>query len=139
MKRAARLGDGWQPYMYTAQMFRDSVNKVRDFASQDGRTLAEDFAFTSFSYVSMAATVEAGRANAIEQLSYRFNLPFEKMVDKYCSYGRPEDIIESLSNYVDAGATSLVVALVMPPEERLEYVERFANEILPALKRPTIR
>ena len=139
MKRAARLGDGWQPYMYTAEMFRESVDKVHGYAAAHSRELTEDFTFTSFSYVSMAPSVEEGRANAIEQLSYRFNLPFEKIVDKYCAYGRPEDIIESLSNYVDAGATTVVVALVMPPQERLEYVERFATEILPALKQSTIR
>ena len=31
MKRAARLGNGWQPYMYTPGMLAESVDKVRGF------------------------------------------------------------------------------------------------------------
>ncbi len=69
-----------------------------------------------------------------EQLTHRFNLPFEKLVDKYCAYGPSEGVVESLSHYVEAGATKLVIALVMPPEERPDSVERFATEILSALK-----
>lgn len=135
MKRAARLGDGWQPYMYTPEMFYESVGKVHDYAAEQGRELGDDFAFTGFAYVSMAGSVEVGREKAVEQLTHRFNLPFEKLVDKYCAYGPSEVVVESLSRYVEAGATKLVIALVMPPEERLDYVERFATEILPALKK----
>jgi probable F420-dependent oxidoreductase len=135
MKRAARLGDGWQPYMYTPDMFRESVTKVHDYAGDLGRELTDDFAFTSFAYVSMASTSKEGRDNAVEQLSFRFNLPFEKMVDKYCAYGTSEQIIESLASYISAGATKIVIALVMPPEQRLEYVNKFATEILPELRK----
>jgi len=71
---------------------------------------------------------------AVEQLTYRFNLPFEKLVDKYCAYGPSEVVVELLSRYVEAGATKLVIALVMPPEERPDAVERFATEISSALK-----
>jgi len=134
MKRAARLGDGWQPYMYTAEQLRESVGKVHDFAGQADRELPEDFAFTSFMYVSMAESAEEGRDKAIEQLSYRFNMPFEKIVDKYCAYGTSDQIVESLSAYVAAGANNVIVGMVMPEEERLDYVERFATDILPELK-----
>lgn len=135
MRRAARLGDGWQPYMYTAEQFQESVGKVREFAADAGRELPADFAFTSFMYVSMHDDVEEARNRAIEQLTYRFNLPFEKIVDKYCAYGPTDRIIETLARYVDAGANKLIVALVMPPEERMAYVEKFASEILPALQK----
>jgi probable F420-dependent oxidoreductase len=116
MRRAARLGDGWQPYMYTAEQLRDSVVKVREFGDEAGRPVAEDFAFTSFMYVSMHDDVDEARRLAIEQLTYRFNLPFEKIVDKYCAYGPPERIIETLGAYVDAGANHVIVGLVMPEE-----------------------
>lgn len=133
MRRAARLGDGWQPYMYTAEQLRDSLVKVREFGDEAGRPVAEDFAFTSFMYVSMHDDVDEARRLAIEQLTYRFNLPFEKIVDKYCAYGPPERIIETLGAYVDAGANHVIVGLVMPEEHRIEHVEKFAADILPAL------
>lgn len=135
MRRAARLGDGWQPYMYTPDLLKESVDKVHGFADEIGRKLPEDFAFTSFVYVSMHDDVQEARNRAIEQLSYRFNMPFEKIVDKYCAYGPSDRIIENLAEYVAGGANHLIVALVMPPEERMDYVHKFASEILPALQK----
>jgi probable F420-dependent oxidoreductase len=134
MRRAARLGDGWQPYMYTPDLLAESVDKVKSYADGYGRELSDDFAFTSFVYVSMHDDVQEARNRAIEQLSYRFNMPFEKIVDKYCAYGPADRIIENLKQYVDAGANHLIVALVMPEEERMKYVEQFATEILPAVQ-----
>ncbi len=135
MRRAAKLGDGWQPYMYTADQFRESVAKVEEFAADAGRQLPADFAFTSFMYVSMHEDVEEARRRAIAQLTYRFKMPFEKIVDKYCVYGPPSQIIEELGHYVEAGANKLIIGLVMPAAERMDYVERFAEQILPALKK----
>jgi hypothetical protein len=86
-------------------------------------------------YVSMHEDVETARNNAIEQMTFRFNLPAEKIVDKYCAYGPDERIIENLESYVRAGANKLIVALIMPPEERMDYVERFATNILPELQK----
>ena len=134
MRRAARLGDGWQPYMYTAAQLSDSVEKVRAFGEEVGRPVDDEFAFTSFMYVSMHDDVAEARNRAIEQLTYRFNLPFEKIVDKYCAYGPPARIIETLGDYVRAGANHVIVGLVMPAEARMEYVEKFATDILPALQ-----
>jgi probable F420-dependent oxidoreductase len=135
MKRAAKYGDGWQPYMYTADLLAESVDKIKGFADDIGRELPDDFAFTTFMYISMHDDVEEARNRAIEQLTFRFNLPFEKIVDKYCAYGPPDRIIETLAPYVKAGANHLIVALVMPPEERMDYVAKFATEILPALQK----
>ena len=58
-----------------------------------------------------------------------------RSVDKYCAYGPDERIIKSLETYVKAGANKLIVALIMPPEQRMTYVERFAANILPELQK----
>lgn len=137
MKRAVRYGDGWQPYMYTADQFRESVEKIAEFANDAGRELPLDFAYTCFMYVSMHDNVNEARNRAIEQLSYRFNMPFEKIVDKYCAYGPAEKIIEDLGRYVEAGANRLIVGLVMPEAERVANVEKFARDILPSLQQMT--
>lgn len=134
MKRAAKYGDGWQPYMYTADQMMESVGKVKDFAGDIGRELPKDFAFTTFMYVSIHEDIEEARNRAIEQLSYRFNMPFEKVVDKYCAYGSADRIIEQLRAYVDAGSNHIIIGMVMPEEERMDYVAKFAEDILPALQ-----
>ncbi|MCC6304892.1 MAG: TIGR03619 family F420-dependent LLM class oxidoreductase [Rhodobacteraceae bacterium] len=139
MRRAARYGDGWQPYMYTADLLAESVDKVRGFAAEIGRDLPADFAFTTFMYVAMHDDVAEARNRAIEQLSYRFNMPFEKIVDKYCAYGPAERIVEALRTYVEAGTNHLIIGLVMPEAGRMDHVARFATEILPALQAMGVR
>ncbi len=133
MKRAVKYGNGWQPYMYTAPQLAESVDKIRGFADETGRELEDDFAFTTFLYVSMHEDVEEARNRAIEQLSFRFNMPFEKIVDKYCTYGPPERIVEDVARYVEAGTNHVIFGMVMPPEQRMEYVAKFAADILPEL------
>ncbi|MGI9486684.1 MAG: LLM class flavin-dependent oxidoreductase [Geminicoccaceae bacterium] len=139
MKRAAKYGDGWQPYMYTAAQLASSVDKINGFAGDIGRDLPADFAYTTFMYVSMHDDVDEARNRAIEQLSYRFNMPFEKIVDKYCAYGPRDKVISELQSYVDAGANHLIIALVMPEEERMDHVAKFAEEILPSLQAMSVK
>ena len=135
MRRAAILGDGWLPYMYTPEQCRDSFSIVKYMAEQGGRTLPADYAFACFIYCSMHDVVEEARDRAIEVLTYRYRQPFEKIVDKYCAFGPPNRIVELLSRYIEAGASRLFIGLVMPPEERTIHIERFANAVMPELKK----
>ncbi|MGI9305057.1 MAG: TIGR03619 family F420-dependent LLM class oxidoreductase, partial [Gammaproteobacteria bacterium] len=43
MKRAATLGDGWHPYMYTPKRCNESFHRVRELAEEAGRTLPADY------------------------------------------------------------------------------------------------
>jgi len=135
MRRAATLGDGWLPYMYTPEQCRDSFSTVKYMAAQAGRTLPADYAFACFIYCSMYDDVGEARDRAIEVLTYRYNQPFEKIVDKYCAFGPPNRIVELLSRYVEAGASRLFIGLIMPPEERTTHIERFAKAVMPELKK----
>lgn len=135
MKRAARLGDGWHPYMYTAKRCRESFLKVKEFAEEAGRTLPDDYVFAIFVYVVLYDDVDEARRRGIEELSFRYEQDFSELVDKYCAYGPPERIIDFLTPYIEAGVNYFILAPVMPPEERRTHLERIAGEVLPALEK----
>jgi probable F420-dependent oxidoreductase len=135
MRRAATLGDGWHPYMYTPEQCGESFSTVKAMAAEAGRTLPDDYGYACFVYCSMYDDVEEARQKAIEVLTYRYKQPFEKIVDKYCAFGPPSRIAEQLSQFIEAGATSIFTGLIMPPEERMAYIERFAKEVLPVLRK----
>ena len=137
MRRAATLGDGWNPYMYTPEQTGESFSAVKAMALEAGRTLPDDFGWACFTYCSMYDDVEEARQKAIEVLSYRYDQPFEKIVDKYVAFGPPDKIVETLSRYVEAGATKILTGLIMPPDQRMPYLERFAKEVLPQLRKLT--
>ena len=134
-RRAATLGDGWLPYMYTPDQCRESFSTVKSMAAQAGRLLPDDYAFACFIYCSMYDDVEEARNMAVEVLTYRYNQPFEKIVDKYCAMGPPSRIVETLSRYIEAGTSTIFIGLIMPPEERTTHIERFAKTVMPELKK----
>ena len=39
MRRAARLGDGWMPYLVSPDAYARSVRAIRDEARKEGRDL----------------------------------------------------------------------------------------------------
>jgi probable F420-dependent oxidoreductase len=135
MRRAATLGDGWFPYMYEPNQCRESIAKVKAMASDAGRALPGDYVFACFVYVSMFDDPAEARRRAVADLNYRYKREFDQLVDKYCTYGPPDRVVETLARYVEAGVSYILIGLVMPPEERRVYIERFAKEVLPALQK----
>ncbi len=137
MRRAALLGDGWNPYMYSPDLCRESFFDIKQIAEAAGRTLPGDFAFSCFIYCAMDDDVEKARREGITDLEYRYKQPFDKLIDKYCAYGPPARIAETISQYIEAGANQILIGLTMPEDRRQEYTERFANEVLPELRKIT--
>ncbi len=136
-RRAALLGDGWNPYMYSPELCRESFLDVKSIADQAGRSLPEDYAFSCFIYCAMDDNVDKARREGIADLEYRYKQPFDKLIDKYCAYGPPARIAETISKYIEAGANQILIGLTMPEDRRQEYTERFANEVLPQLRKLT--
>jgi len=52
-------------------------------------------------------------------------------------YGPPDVVIEGLQKYVEAGTSYFILAPILDPERRREGLERYAKEVLPALRKMT--
>jgi probable F420-dependent oxidoreductase len=137
IRRAARLGDGFHPYMYTAERCRIAFQEVRAAARESGRELPADYVFAIFQYVSLGDDVAEARARGARELTHRYAQPFDQLVDKYCLYGPPARILDGLRAYAEAGVSHFILAPVMAPERRREALERYAADVLPALARMT--
>jgi probable F420-dependent oxidoreductase len=135
MRRAARLGDGFHPYMFDPGQCRESFAQVRAIAAEAGRVLPDNFVFAVFVYVSMLDDPSEARRRAVHELKYRYGQEFEHLVDRYCVYGPPERVTEKLAGYVEAGASYVLVGLINPPEQQRQNMERFAEHVLPPLRK----
>lgn len=135
MRRAAALGDGWHPYMYSADRCRESFLKVKDYAGEIGRTLPKDYVFACFIYVALYDDVKEARERGVKELSYRYDQDFSELVDKYCAYGPPQKVVDYLADFIAAGANYLILAPIMPPDRRTEHLERIARDVVPALEK----
>ena len=132
MRRAALLGEGWVPYFFDPDRYRDSVAKVKGFAAQEGRDLTGfDWAF--FPYISIYPTEQEAAEVAARQLgsTYQYGGEFINIFRRYCLLGTPSRCIDRLQEYIDAGARHIIFSVTCPKEDRQRHLEIIAKEIIP--------
>lgn len=132
MRRAVRYGDGWLPYFYSPERYRDSVRKIGEFAQEQNRDIS-DFQWAFFPYITLAPTEEQAARTAAEALGnqYLYGGEFINIVRRYCLLGTPRMCIERLEEYIDAGARHIIFSIAAPREDRRRHLEVIAKDIIP--------
>ena len=132
MRRAARYGDGWLPYFYSPQRYRDSVEKITGMVAEEGRDISR-FQWGFFPYISIYPTVEEAARVAAEALGgrYLYGGDFLEIVRNYCLLGPVESCITRLQEFIDAGARHIVFSISCPREDRVRHLETIAKELIP--------
>ncbi len=133
IKRAARLGDGYMPYLFSPERYRDSLEKVSALAQQQGRDPTAIEA-GMYQFICLADTHEEARQRAIQDLSIRYNQPFDRIVDRYCVLGTPDQCAERLGQYVEAGVRHFILVPIAPPPEMPTHLEVYAREVVPRVR-----
>jgi alkanesulfonate monooxygenase SsuD/methylene tetrahydromethanopterin reductase-like flavin-dependent oxidoreductase (luciferase family) len=133
LRRAARLGDGWMPYVITAERFAAGMEFIAREAEMARRS------FTSFGtaaqiFATIADSYEQGVDIASARLSKRYAMDFREATKRYAAVGRPADIAQQLSAYIKAGARDIGVDLVCRRSERSAQLEQFAKEVIPLVR-----
>ena len=85
MRRAARYGEGWFPYLYSPERYRDSVEKIEAFAAEDGRDLSE-YQWANVQFMAVYDSKEEAAQVAARSLGmqYRYGGEFIDIVGSYC-------------------------------------------------------
>ncbi|GIX49104.1 MAG: LLM class F420-dependent oxidoreductase [Candidatus Tectimicrobiota bacterium] len=134
MRRAARLGDGYMPYLFTPQQYAEALRKIDAFAREAGRSLAA-FQPMLYQFVYVADTYEEAFQRANARLSTNYNQPFDRLIDRYCVVGPPEACVARLQAYVAAGARHLIlVPTTFGAAEFAQQAQRLAHEVVPQLR-----
>ena len=135
MRRAARLGDGWMPYLVSAGAYARSVQTIRDDAEATGRDLS-DFEWMIYLYCSVRKDGDRARNDVATFLGGAYGDKPTAMLDRIAPSGTPEEVAARFQDYVDAGARHIVVSPATP-EDSLEVITLAAEEVLPRLSLPT--
>jgi alkanesulfonate monooxygenase SsuD/methylene tetrahydromethanopterin reductase-like flavin-dependent oxidoreductase (luciferase family) len=134
LRRAARLGDGYMPYLFTPQQYAAALQKIHAYAGDNGRTL-ERFQATLYQFIYVADTYEAAFQQANRRLSTNYHQPFDRLVDRYCAVGTPEACSARLQEYIDAGARDIIlVPTTSGPADFVQQAQRLARHVLPRLR-----
>ncbi|MEQ8495070.1 MAG: LLM class flavin-dependent oxidoreductase, partial [Gammaproteobacteria bacterium] len=133
MRRAAKYGDGWLPYMYTPEMLADSVTAIRRHGEDIGRDL-DDFTFGLYIFFAVHEDHDTAVSMAAEKLGRQYSQDFSTLVHKYALAGDPARCAARLREYVDAGARFIFVASACPDDYVATNLELMAREVMPALR-----
>ena len=130
MRRAARYGTGWLPYMYTPERLAGSVETINSLT--EDRDPVEPGLFIFF---AVHEDGDRAREMAIERLSIQYNQDFTNLVGRYALAGNPDECIVRLQEYIDAGARTVILNSACPGDYIPENERLLAETVLPALRR----
>ena len=129
MRRAARLGDGWMPYLMSPSAYARSVATITEEAGD--RDLG-DFEWLLYLYCSIRPDGDRARADVARFLGGAYGDKPAAMLDRIAPAGTPDEVAARLQDYVDAGVRHFIISPAAP-ENTLEVVRLAAEEVLPQL------
>jgi probable F420-dependent oxidoreductase len=132
MRRAARVGDGWMPYLYSPRRYADSVAVIRETAADVGRDLGR-FEWFAFVFVNVDDDGDRARADAARFLGGTYTTgDFAAMIDRVAAAGTVDEVAATLQAFVDAGARHFVLTpTVRGPVQPV--LDRLFAEVVPRL------
>jgi len=134
MRRAARLGDGWMPYLMSPEAYARSVSAIRDEAQEVGRDLA-GFEWAMYLYTSIRRDGDRARNDVATFLGGAYGDKSAAMLEHIAPAGTPQEVAERLQQFVDAGVRHFIISPATPADT-LEVITLAAEEVLPRLVLP---
>ncbi|MBI4308017.1 MAG: LLM class flavin-dependent oxidoreductase [Chloroflexi bacterium] len=134
LRRTARYADGWFPYLYAPDQYRDGWTKIEGYAREAGRDPAR-MARGLYQFICLAPSVADAKRIAAQSLQARYNQPFDKVVERYVVLGAPGDCIRRIEEYASAGAGHIAFSPACPPQEVMGQLEAIARDVLPHFRK----
>lgn len=132
MKRCAKYGTGWLPYMYTPEKLAMSLQRIRGYGEREDRETSVSPGL--FIFFAVHEDRDTAINMATDRLSTQYNQDFSALVGKYALAGNPEDCITRLREFIDAGAATIILNSACPSTYMAENEKLFAEEVLPAFR-----
>ncbi|MED5579013.1 MAG: TIGR03619 family F420-dependent LLM class oxidoreductase [Nitrospinota bacterium] len=136
-KRAVMRGNGYISYLYSAERFKEGLTKMHDMAHKAGKILQiEEGLWTPahHSFIYCNKDEKYALKSGIKNLSYRYNMDFNGIAEKYLIFGPPEKCIEDIEKFKHAGVKHFVFKHAGPPEEELEQLTLLSEEVIQRTK-----
>ncbi|MFN8533769.1 MAG: LLM class flavin-dependent oxidoreductase [Dehalococcoidia bacterium] len=133
IRRAALLGDGYLPYLFTPERYRASLQKVNELAAAAKRP---PDAITPAHYVQfhLGSSTEESRKVAGDMMSANYNQDFHSLVERFLALGTAADAAEFIYRFVDGGAKTIILIPACAPEAVPDQVRRAGEDLLPLLR-----
>lgn len=133
MRRTARLGDGWLPYLYTPEPLARSLETIREHAGEAGR---DPSAIRAGVFLWSAVHEDGRRARemAVQMLSRNYNQDFSALAERYVVAGDPARCRARILEYIDAGASLVLLPPALAAPDAAASVALMAADVIAPLR-----
>ena len=132
LRRVAEYGDGWFPSGIPVRVFEEKLERLMGYCEAAGREVERDEVGL---LVRTHVDPDPDRAREVRD-RYLDGRELRRSEDAFAessAFGTPEECAETLRRYVDAGCTKFVLLPVGPVSERIEQLERYSRDVIPAV------
>ena len=130
MRRAGRLGDGYISTMTSPERYAANLEQVAQHAAEAGRAPLP-FHPGALLFTVLDDSYERARERATQVLGMIYRRDFREAAPRYALLGRPEDCLEQMARFVEAGCRHFTLS---PLSDPAEFQERIAKGVLPELR-----
>lgn len=128
-----RLANGWIPTWVTADGYRDAVPRLREQLAENGRG-DEPFTIAKECYAAIAPASEDARRSSratFETFTKGFTVKTYEEAIASALLGSPDEILEQVADYRDAGVEHIEMKFIYHSEEHLaEQMQLFAETVM---------
>jgi probable F420-dependent oxidoreductase len=119
LRRTGYLGTGWLPTQMLPDEIRAGINRINEYATEAGRAIPDDhFGLQVSTYV-----VENGKVPDYIKEKYLLQRRSDVTPEQINLIGTPDEIIDRMKEYIDAGASKFVFNPACGPDELFEQLE----------------
>ena len=134
MRRAALLGEGWYPYLFSVRRLKASNDMVRQFAAEANREL-DRFHWGLNQPTAISQDRDEALGLAISNVGERYVTPNRSAADiarALCISGTPDDCAKAVEQRIEAGVEHLNLGFLASDPDRLyRQMELFAQHVMP--------
>ena len=134
MRRAALLGDGWMPYLYSPRRYAASVSRIRQIADDVRRDL-RSFEWYTFIFVNIDRDGRRARQEAARMMGGTYDQDFGPVVDNVAAAGTSDEVTEKIEQFVAAGARHFIF---LPATTRAAdfdaIVQALTEDVMPRIR-----
>lgn len=134
MVRAATLGDGWMPYLFSVRAYGEARRQIQEIADEAGRDLSR-FEWMQFLFINTQSDGGRARAEMAAFLGKAYPGDFTAMVDQLTAAGTPAEAAARVQAYVDAGARHFIL-VIATDDDRFGMAKRILEDVFPRVAVP---
>jgi alkanesulfonate monooxygenase SsuD/methylene tetrahydromethanopterin reductase-like flavin-dependent oxidoreductase (luciferase family) len=133
LRRVAKYGDGWMTTLNTPQSFAQNLASLRHYAQEEGRDLSPHFEVCLYYNINVNEDREAAFQESKHFLDTYYSVDYPpSRVEMGVALGSPQQCIDRLQEFIDAGARTITLRLTSYDQKR--QFERVTNEVVARLR-----